>query len=93
MRKWGTGKWHMRKCHTTPEPIHYRLLTLTYGMNCAPYFTLRRVAQLARDEGPRFLKAADVLLQDTYVDDVLTGASIIEEVVELRNLLTKWVRH
>ena len=54
-----------------PEPKHYRLLTLTYGMNCAPYLALRTLAQLARDEGPRFPKAAHVLLQDTYENNSL----------------------
>ena len=34
------------------RPQQFQLLTLTYGMCCAPYLSLRTLKQLALDEGP-----------------------------------------
>ena len=61
-------------------------------MTCAPYLALRTLRQLAHDEGPHFPKAAHALLQDTYVDDVLSGGSNVEEAIELRNELVAMLR-
>lgn len=56
------------------QVAHFQLLTLTYGMSCAPYLAIRTLKQLAEDEGARYPEAARVLLNDAYVDDILTGA-------------------
>ena len=47
---------------------HYELLTVTYGMSCAP------LRQLAEDEGGKFPLARETHLSDTYVDDIVTEA-------------------
>lgn len=36
------------------EVVYYKLKTVTFGINCAPYFTLRTILQLADDEEARF---------------------------------------
>ncbi|XP_045449125.1 uncharacterized protein LOC123657647 [Melitaea cinxia] len=57
------------------EPLRdYRLRTVTFGVNCSPYLALRTIRQLACDEGERFKLAAAVLLNNVFVDDVITGA-------------------
>ncbi|XP_012215700.1 uncharacterized protein [Linepithema humile] len=56
----------------------YRLRTITYGIAPAPYLAIRVLHQLARDEGDRFPLARSILLNETYVDDILFGANDIE---------------
>ncbi|XP_076302063.1 uncharacterized protein LOC143220282 [Lasioglossum baleicum] len=60
----------------------YRLNTVTYGLSCAPYLAVRTLRQLAEDEGTRFPIGAKALQNDTYVDDILTGADSIPALKE-----------
>ena len=45
----------------TNQEGHYQLLTLTYGLSCAPYLAMRVLQQLVIGEGHRFPLAAQVL--------------------------------
>jgi len=57
------------------EPIKvYKLNTVTYGLTSSPYLAIRTVQQLAADERQNYPEAADIIAQDMYVDDLLTGA-------------------
>lgn len=58
----------------TEASIDYQLLTVTYGMTCAPFIALRVLKQLAHDEGDRFPLARPVLTHNIYIDDILFGA-------------------
>jgi len=53
----------------------YRLCTVTYGTSAAPYQALRTIQELAIVDGKLFPIAASILLNDTFVDDILTGAN------------------
>ena len=66
---------------------HFELLTVTYGMSCAPYLAIRTLRQLAEDEGRRFRLAREALLSDTYVDDIVTGADDVSSAITLRDQL------
>ncbi|GBN04680.1 hypothetical protein AVEN_31101-1 [Araneus ventricosus] len=56
------------------DPVKvYKLCTVTYGTTSEPFLATRTVQQLAIDEGKDFPLASSVLLQDVYMDDVLTG--------------------
>lgn len=68
--------------------VAYRLTTVTYGLNCAPYLALRTVQQLVQDEGHRFPKAITPLTKGRYVDDIFGGADSIVEVKEIIQQLT-----
>jgi len=68
--------------------VAYRLTTVTYGLNCAPYFALRTVQQLVQDEGHRFPRAITPLTKGRYVDDIFGGADSIVEVKEIIQQLT-----
>lgn len=68
--------------------IHsYRLTTITYGFNCAPYLALRTIQQLITDEGRRFPLAIPSLTQGRYVDDIFGGADSISETKTIINQL------
>ncbi|XP_065361884.1 uncharacterized protein LOC135955462 [Calliphora vicina] len=81
---------------------HFQLCTVTYGTASAPYLSVRVLEQLAKDYQESHPNASKVLLEDFYVDDVITGASTQEELMlkreELLDLLSqaglelsKWV--
>ncbi|XP_072397992.1 uncharacterized protein [Diabrotica undecimpunctata] len=57
----------------------YKLNTLTYGTAPAAYLAIRCLQQLAHDNKDSFPKAAQVILSDFYVDDLLTGVDTVEE--------------
>ncbi|GBM61423.1 hypothetical protein AVEN_145433-1 [Araneus ventricosus] len=60
------------------EVSAYRLKTVTYGMSNAPFLAIRTLQQLAEDEKSRFPLASEVLLHDTYMDDIVSGAPDLE---------------
>jgi len=61
------------------EPItEYRLCTVTYGTSSAPHQALRTLQHLATIKETEFPIAAQILMQDTFVDDILTGADTPE---------------
>ncbi len=71
------------------EPIQeYRLKTVTYGTTPAPYLALRVLQQLAEDEKHKYPHAAKVLLNDSFVDDFVTGCSSEKEAISLQKELT-----
>jgi hypothetical protein len=66
------------------EPIkHYALNTVTYGTASAPFLAIRSLQQLAHENQNKYPKAANVILHDFYVDDLLTGCNDIGEAVKL----------
>ncbi|XP_025997552.2 uncharacterized protein LOC105197924 [Solenopsis invicta] len=71
----------------TTDIEEYELLTITYGTKPASFLAVRCLHQLAELEKEKFPKAAEVVLKDFYIDDLLTGGNSIEEVKELKNQL------
>ena len=70
------------------EPIKtYELTTVTYGTACAPFLATRSLKQLALDEGHKYPIAAQIILNDFYVDDVITGADTLQELNEKKQQL------
>lgn len=65
------------------QPVQeYQLNTVTYGTGPATFLSTRILHQLATDEGGAYPKAAKMLREDFYVDDMLAGAHSIEEAQE-----------
>ena len=74
------------------EPIKiYNLKTVTYGTASAPFLATRVLSQLSEDEGFSHPFAAQVLIHDFYVDDLLTDAATFQEALDLRNDLVQLV--
>ncbi|XP_055591098.1 uncharacterized protein LOC129743154 [Uranotaenia lowii] len=65
----------------------YELLTVTYGLTPSSFLATRCLQQLAQDEGINFPRAKQVIENDFYVDDCITGAASIEDAILLRNEL------
>lgn len=58
-------------------PTEFQLNTVTYGLVCALYLALHVLRQLVHDEGPRYTEAVHTVLNEMYVDDVLSDADTI----------------
>jgi len=64
------------------------LLTVTYGVNTAPFFALRCLRQLDYEDGAKFPQAKGLLIFNTYVDDIIAGADSEEDLlVKQKNLV------
>ncbi|XP_077275939.1 uncharacterized protein LOC143904852 [Temnothorax americanus] len=75
------------------EPlVSFILLTITYGMICAPYLALRILEQLSLDEGQNFPLATLILCDNIYVDDVLFGADDTFRIRQARDQLVSLLR-
>ncbi|XP_044007558.1 uncharacterized protein LOC122852058 [Aphidius gifuensis] len=67
--------------------------TVTFGVTSSPFLAIRTIHQLADDEANHFPRAAHILKNDLYVDDLLTGASNISETRQLRDKIVKLLKH
>lgn len=72
---------------------HYRLNTVTYGTGSAAFLAVRSLQQVAI-ENQQFPQISNVIINDFYVDDLLTGTDTIENAINLKqnlsNLLSKY---
>ncbi|XP_045769764.1 uncharacterized protein LOC123870481 [Maniola jurtina] len=72
------------------EPLlTYELGTNTYGLKSSPYIAIRTLLELADRERDRYPRAASVLENDIYVDDILSGCSSQSEALELQQELIR----
>ncbi len=65
------------------------LQTVTYGTNSAPFLATRCLNKLATDLMELYPIAAQAILRQCYVDDILCGAGSKTEAIELKEQLTK----
>ncbi|XP_075162717.1 uncharacterized protein LOC142235346 [Haematobia irritans] len=87
---------HFQRILFRPSPTSpirdYALRTVTFGVNCAPYLAIRTLIQLARDSEDSYPRAAKIIKNDMYVDDVLSGAhdpeSAIDSLSQLLEMLS-----
>lgn len=62
----------------------FQLNTVTYGMTCSPYLAIRTLHQLVQDEGHNHPLASKVIMNNTFVDDLLFGSDHVQELLEIR---------
>lgn len=68
------------------DPINtYELRTLTYGTASASYLATRCLNYLAEIKQQQFPLGAEAIINDFYVDGLLTGANSIEEAIIKRD--------
>lgn len=63
----------------------YELNTVTYGTTAAPFLAIRSLMQVAYDNENKYPQVAQIIKNDFYVDDVLTGANTIQELRTIKN--------
>ena len=59
----------------------YRLKTVTFGVAPAPFLAIRTLHQLSLDEKHNFPNAYDQIINNMYVDDLITGANTVDECI------------
>ena len=70
--------------YTSDEPIQeYNLATVTYETSSAPYLATRCLKKLD-DNKCQYPRAAQVLSNDFYVDDLLSGTSTLQDAIKVR---------
>lgn len=77
-------RFHLHECLKS-----YRLCTVTYGTAPAAFLATRTLKQLAINEQLTFPEATQVILEDFYVDDLLTGTNSIQQTIQLKSDLQK----
>ncbi|XP_053691588.1 uncharacterized protein LOC128740103 [Sabethes cyaneus] len=65
------------------------LCTVTYGTASAPYQATMCLVQLVKEDGENFPIAARSMKEETYMDDVLSGADSVEDAVVAKEQLKK----
>jgi hypothetical protein len=76
------------RCSSDKPIQEYQLTTVTYGRASAPFLATRCLKKLAEDNLVRHPKAAQVLRDDSYVDDLLSGTSTVQEAIEVQRELS-----
>lgn len=66
----------------------YRLTTVTYGTASAPFLAIKSLIECARVEGKDFLKAQNTIINDMYVDDLITGADNERDAADLHHQIS-----
>ncbi|XP_066260433.1 uncharacterized protein [Euwallacea similis] len=75
------------------EPLHcYQLKTLTYGTTSASFLAIRCLFQLALEIQNTYPDIAEVIKNDFYVDDLLTGANTVAESRRICKLVFKTLK-
>lgn len=65
----------------------FELMTVTFGLNCAPYLAIRTLLQLASDTEAEAPLSAKILRNETYVDDILAGGHSLSSAIEAQRQL------
>lgn len=75
------------------EIEEFELVTVTFGTSSAPFLAVRSLHQVAYDEGKDYPLAAKNILNNFYMDDLMTGAESVDEGYkihkEIKNILAK----
>lgn len=72
------------------EVQEYQLLTVTYGVNSAPYLALRCLRQVDLEDGAEFPQG--LLTNNTYVDDIVAGANSVGDLLAVQKDLVHLLR-
>lgn len=65
----------------------FELKTVTFGINASPYLAIRTLRQLAEDYRSKFPLASQIIENDMYVDDVLSGSHELNDALEAKEEL------
>ncbi|XP_062541030.1 uncharacterized protein LOC134209064 [Armigeres subalbatus] len=76
-----------RRC-SSDSIATFELQTVTYGTASVPYLATKTLQQIAIDQAEFYPAAVDPVVEDFYVDDLLSGASDVESAKTLRRQIT-----
>ncbi|GBP00498.1 hypothetical protein EVAR_1023_1 [Eumeta japonica] len=73
------------------ELVTYELNINTCRLKSSPYIAIRSLFELAEWECHRYLRAAEIIRLNVYVDDVLSGGSSLEDAQSLQTELLELI--
>ncbi|XP_065362031.1 uncharacterized protein LOC135955606 [Calliphora vicina] len=73
-----------RSSETQPVSV-YQLNTITYGMSASPFLAIRSLHFLADKFEGSHQTGATIIRNHFYVDDMITGANTIDELIKIKN--------
>lgn len=62
----------------------YRLLTVTFGLNCSPFLAIRTLLEIAKRCNKEHPEVSDLLENSTYVDDIVSGCDSLSFALKLQ---------
>lgn len=68
---------------------HFQLNTVTYGTASAPFLATRCIKQLAIENYKKFPIESEIIMNDFYVDDLITGSNNINNVLNIHKNITQ----
>ncbi|XP_045500327.1 uncharacterized protein LOC123697818 isoform X1 [Colias croceus] len=71
------------------EVRDYRLLRVTFGTASAPFLAIRTLHQVANDEGRNYDIESQIIKEDFFVDDLISGRDTVDEAVDSANKITQ----
>ncbi|XP_075990161.1 uncharacterized protein LOC142985798 [Anticarsia gemmatalis] len=72
------------------KPIEdFELMTVTFGTASGPYLAVRALQQLAYEECQSGSEISQIILEDFYMDDLMTGGENLEKCFTIYNELTR----
>lgn len=66
---------------------HYRLNTVTYGTTAGSFLAIRALQEVANRHQDNFPRAAEIIRNDFYVDDLMTGSGSVKDLKEIQRQL------
>ena len=70
------------------SPTVYRMLRVTFGIRCSPFLAIATVQHHVKNDQEEYPVAAAQILENMYVDDLLSGASDDTSALKLQQDLT-----
>ncbi|XP_023726930.1 uncharacterized protein LOC111875099 [Cryptotermes secundus] len=80
------------RSHPSQRLETYCLTTVTYGTAAAPFLATRCLLQVVLDSQRTQPTAAEVIKNDFYVDDLLTGTDAVSEAIQLCDDVTSLLK-
>ncbi|GJQ66082.1 hypothetical protein Trydic_g4164 [Trypoxylus dichotomus] len=78
--------WRSKK---NEELKHFRLNTITYGTASSSYLACRVLYQVAIENENEFPEASNVIKNDFYMDDLLSGAEHVQNALKLKDEISR----
>ncbi|KAG8177617.1 hypothetical protein JTE90_019644 [Oedothorax gibbosus] len=71
------------------QPIkHYRLTTVTFGMEPSAFLAIRTLKQLAQDEDDIYPIGCEAIRNDFHIDDLMSGSDNVEDALTKQKQVT-----
>lgn len=78
-----------RGCHEKAEVRSYEMMAMTFGSTCSPSSAIYVKDRNADMYAEQYPQAVNVIKTDMYCDDLLSGASKVEEAIQLRKEISE----